>query len=512
MKKNVFCRAVYFGLNALAMLPALISAFSLISAGVYLAVEALLGYLFIRRGGENAPAAEDLPLLLFFDVPLYAGLHYELLISRFTSEFPLNVNRIVLFLIFAAAFGIAGLKLKKRVLKWISVLLLGLGGFASMRMSALFQLVLYAAFVCMWMAVSIISERLNPNKAARNNWLGAILTVFFTAAVLCEGEAVFYLGGEWRAVLSFAGGLLSTPWKALLFTVGIALCALLMCSFDPWEAGIDARLLLTFASLAALSAFAGRRFFVYSLPVVGAAVVLSITALAGFASGKSRRWYFPVLLALSCMLALTLLYDGLWLTLLAIAVSAAIFRRLSRKNEFYKESSSFWMLIPICGFAVSLSWLCFKRLSTPGILVLILITAVTLAALWVLGRPHPAGIWAGNRYRVAICAAFAVLCAATLCRGGFSADTQYTDYKVSVEVGCRDGDAVLDSISYTWTDAFGLDESAEHLYLNRERTSSANLSWQNTRLVIRATDSLGVSTRIVVWRPFPLDEYLYSWL
>lgn len=515
MNNTLLNRGIYFTMNALLSALALMGNISLITVCIFLAVQALTGFLFFRAPVREAPAAADLPLLLFFDVLLYAGIRYELILRGLDlSQNSAPFDNILVTGVFSAAFGLFGLLKKKRTPKWIAALFLGFGAFLSLTSLYVFQFLLYVLFVLMWMAASIVSERIDRGKAVRNNCFGVLLCALFFAVYLFEPQLFMALGNEWASVIAFAGGLLATPWQVLLIAVGLIALSLPMCPFSPGRVTVDACVLLTLASLTVVWGFAGWRLFMWSPLVAAAAVVPAIICLTRFASGKDAHGFFPVPLALGGILILYLAYDGLWLTMLAIAASAAVLRFASRKIEYYKESPVFWMLIPLCVFAVSLSWLLFKRRSVPGVLVLILITAVTLAALWVLERPHPAGLRAGFRYRAVICGLSALLCAVTLCRGGFAANIEPSAQgdTILVEIRCRDRDATIGQVSYVWTDPLGLEEGIHYkkLYLSGEHSTAATFSCQDERLVIRAADSLGVSTRIILWRRYDLDRLLFT--
>lgn len=524
MKKSICRRAIYFALNSIALFLAFIGSFSLsdtvvclIYLGIFLLTELILFFLFVKPRRHDSPAARDIPLLLFFDIIAYTGAALTGFFldspyaSRFTYEITISDGSVLSVIFLAVVLGIVGLSTKKRTPKWLSALILGLGGIAGLGGTYFFQFVLYAAFVCVWMGACIAAERIDGKTAARDNWLGTALAVLFMAALLFGKDLlVLYLEPGWYRILELSRTVLSTPWAAFAVAVGLALCALPMCSFDPWRVEIDAYLLLTFASLLLVGSFTLQRPIAYAFLVLAVVFVLAFRRMARYASGQSAGPYYPLKLAALGILIIHTTYDGLWLTLLILGVSALFFRILRKKNPLYRERPLYWTLLIISGFLLSMSILYYKRRSAEGALVLLLITAVTLAALWVLSRPHPAGIGVGSLHRIVICSLFAVLCAVTLCRGGVAVTPQFDGSYIHAHISARGRDAYIESATYQWVDSIGSEEGTEYTCSAGVSAFTAHLGITNTRVVIRATDSNGVFTRTILWTPVDLDQILYS--
>lgn len=517
MLKN---RAIYFGINTLAMLAFLFSNFSLINLGVFAVTAALALYFSVLRNKEREPACAFLPVLLFFDVLLYFGLHAHSLWECFsTDQFHVPPDLVIIVAIGGAALALIGVAPSRRWIGWLGSLLFGAalisavwaeGDLARLAFQQTPEiktlLLLYVLLTALWFFCVKISDRAATDDgysqvARRNSWLTVILLSLFAGANLLERDWIISLLPRWEEAVHDLPADMLVWWKVLIAALILAVCAAALCEFKDKSIGTDAYVMLSFMGAIFLSTLLYACFFPLKWVVLLVYAQLAVTPIRAFAKGLAQfrlryEKYFAAVLLLSTLGTVFLQYN-LWLNLLVTAVVTVAIYHLSKPELRKQYGRLFWCAAVLSISAECAGLLLALRWHTANLIMLTLVTVMALVTMLILNMPHPAGKRPRGILGGAVCVFFALICAVLMARHGVKIDLCRSELTAQIEVKAapRGGDNEIVSLRCGWSD---LGQEAPVISTDLHSTEET-LAIEGDRLTIEAVDRYGVRTTRTVW-------------
>lgn len=403
-------KLAFFALNLLLAAPYILQHFTLIGCGLAGAIFVVIFIFTVLRPGVDVPAIRNLPLMLFLDAFVPLVLDYNTLIIFFdldNLEYALSgMDNLAYLVLLALGVGLRFIKFKDPLRVWmkclsktcigaaIFLILFGNGSlFPPMYNPTGVAFFLYLLCAAAWCVLCVLSYRVDSESFVLNNWLSRGLLALLAVLCLTETRYVYDLFPLLAGWLNSISEVSLAWWRTALTVVLLVGGAIAAYDYDRSRMGVDSLFLGALAGGLLLL----RVLMDFSFPFC---LVLLLVYLAGSAccfrnelkQWKTLRLASPIYLIAqtgAALLSVLLLYCGLWMPLLLLALYGAVFYAAFGKMTTPMRRLVWWLTLLSLPPALSAAFLWQAYAMAEPLPFLAAAYAVFAFAIVILNWPQP---------------------------------------------------------------------------------------------------------------------------
>lgn len=511
---------IFFVLNLALVIPFIVENYTHWGLGAAFLIMLWAFFRCVVKSVDLAPAAVNIPRLLFFDLLVYLAVSYEKLAAHFFGQNFLDLldnmsgNGIYLLLVgIVINIVISKKKVKHQWLRNLIKVIIG-AAFVLMIWSEgnllhpVFHeggeiiFIFYLMFSVMWFTFCSISYHLNIDAVKRNGRLSNLLLILLV--LFCSTE--FELAMEFA--MDFRSFLLDMPydglawWKVLLGAVILVGCAVVTYDRENGTMGADSLVLCFIASAMLLLRVLMDNYFLHSWIIFIVFLFSCLRCLKNERNGKktlrlNSLAYTAVQIAV-LIGAVLLLKASLWIDLVIIALYTLIFYNFAAKGTAAKQPRCFWLVLLSAPAVYAIAHIWQTRFHTETLVLILMAYAVFAGAMLLLHASHPEDLKVPKAYKAILCAFLALLCWFAMSSHGVRVDIQpdLLWEEAYVEITPNGKDNAVTGAQYQWKTRTG-----ETLSMGELPEAGTPIPIEGEVLTVTVTDAYGARTTKTQWYP-----------